>query len=472
MGGGIPRGSLMMVMGPPGSGKTTLANQMAFHAATTGRRVLVFSALSESTMKLIDHLRVYAFFDLNVIGVSLQIFSLQQYLSQGLEDTGERIIEAARDNKADFVVLDGFRGVRGAEVDPQLARQFLYDIGSALSIRGTTTVITSEAAPRDPTFFPEATTADIILGLHFNLVDIRTFRGIEVIKLRGAEALPGVHGFGLDATGHIIYPRLEAQIAAGALQPAIVGASLAGSVPPATPTQQRATFALPELDALLHGGVPRATSTVVTGSLGVGKTLLALHFALASAQAGEPTVFVSFRETLAQLLEKADAFVLGKQLRTALGPEGNLTFLRWEPVELEPDKLADDLLAMLDTLKARRVVVDSVAEMQHALTEYSGRSRLRNYLSAWYAALRNRSVTSLFVLETHKMAAEDVDFAAEPLGVLAENVLHLQQTLGEHNHRLISVVKMRFSSHELATREYTITAPAGLQVLPANATTS
>ncbi len=37
LGGGVPRGSLLMVVGPPGSGKTTLAAQMAFAAARAGR---------------------------------------------------------------------------------------------------------------------------------------------------------------------------------------------------------------------------------------------------------------------------------------------------------------------------------------------------------------------------------------------------------------------------------------------------
>src|ERR1035437_6311031 len=40
LGGGLIRGTLTIVVGPPGSGKTTLAMQIAFAAARAGRKVL------------------------------------------------------------------------------------------------------------------------------------------------------------------------------------------------------------------------------------------------------------------------------------------------------------------------------------------------------------------------------------------------------------------------------------------------
>src|SRR5690348_12332796 len=62
MKGGIPRGSLTLIIGVPGSGKTTLASQIAFASAHAGRTVLILTALSESTNKLLEHLRDFAFF--------------------------------------------------------------------------------------------------------------------------------------------------------------------------------------------------------------------------------------------------------------------------------------------------------------------------------------------------------------------------------------------------------------------------
>ena len=76
LGGGLPRGALVLVVGAPGSGKTTLALQMAFAAARAGRRVLILTALSEPTSKLIGHLRTFTFFDEDLLGDAIQVLSL------------------------------------------------------------------------------------------------------------------------------------------------------------------------------------------------------------------------------------------------------------------------------------------------------------------------------------------------------------------------------------------------------------
>src|SRR5579871_6023269 len=108
--GGIARGSMVIVVGPPGSGKTTLANQLAFAAAREGRRSVIFTALSESSDKLALHLRSFSFFDESLLGDAVQFISLQQFLAQGLEPTSAQIISMARAARADIVVIDGFRG--------------------------------------------------------------------------------------------------------------------------------------------------------------------------------------------------------------------------------------------------------------------------------------------------------------------------------------------------------------------------
>ena len=49
LGGGLPRGAIVMVVGAPGTGKTTLAQQMAFHAASQGAATLYSPATPRRT---------------------------------------------------------------------------------------------------------------------------------------------------------------------------------------------------------------------------------------------------------------------------------------------------------------------------------------------------------------------------------------------------------------------------------------
>lgn len=466
LGGGLTRGALALIVGPPGSGKTTLANQLAFSAAHEGRRAVVVSAISEPTGKLIAHLRTFDFFEESLVGDRIQYLSLEQYLSAGLTATREALIDIARKAHADLVVLDGFRGVRGADMDLQAARQFLYDIGAILSVFGVTSIITSEADPRDPAFFPESTTADIIIGLHYDLLGVQQRRALEIIKMRGAQPLTGLHAIHLSRVGLVIYPRLASRVStrteASELDAAMVEmARIQASQQPA-----RVSLGIPELDALLDGGLTHGSSTLLVGSLGTGKTLLALHFAVAGLRAGEPTVFLGFRETLAQLLQKASAFDLGQEILAGMRPAGLMTLQHWAPVELNPDIVADRLLATIDKVGARRLVIDSVAELEHAIEESGDPRRLDSYLGSLIEALRQRGVTALFIREHHTTIATRMELTPGAIGVLAENVLLLQHIEDSGAlHRVLSVVKMRLSAHDALLHDFVIHAPAGIQLL-------
>ena len=483
LGGGIPRGALAIVMGPPGSGKTTLANQIAFAAAHRNERALVLTALSEPTNKLITHLRAFSFFNPDLIGDAIQFLSLQQFLSGSLATISEEILAVVRQEHAAFIVLDGFRGIRGADIDPQRAREFLYDVGTSLSLWGATALITSEANPRDPNFFPEMTTADVIIGLHYALAGVQQQRGLEIVKMRGAELRPGLHDIALGTDGIIIYPQLETSIATVA-RPAVTAAgipkeALVDSIPhqtvPDTMIEEpRLPFALPELDTLMGGGLTHGTSTVLVGSVGSGKTLLGLHFALAGVRKEEPALFLGFRETIPQLLQKADAFVLGAEMREALAPGGGLALLRWEPVQVHPDLVAHQLLTAIDYLGIKRLVVDSIAELERAVADHSTGNtpvRVPDYLGALLAALRQRNVTSLFIKESRGTTRPPFDFSADNSAILAENVITTQQvTVQGRIHNFVAIPKMRFSAHAHSVREYVIIAPEGIHILPREAT--
>src|SRR5438128_9386055 len=61
---------------------------------------------------------------------------------------------------------------------------------------------------------------------------------------------------------------------------------------------------IPGLDEVTGGGLPRGRPTLVCGSAGCGKTLLAMEFLVRGAtQFGEPGVFMAFEETAEELAQ-------------------------------------------------------------------------------------------------------------------------------------------------------------------------
>src|SRR4051794_10185792 len=61
--GGLLASGVYIVQGPPGAGKTILANQACFHHAANGGRALYVTLLAESHSRMFGHLRRMAFFD-------------------------------------------------------------------------------------------------------------------------------------------------------------------------------------------------------------------------------------------------------------------------------------------------------------------------------------------------------------------------------------------------------------------------
>ena len=305
--------------------------------------------------------------------------------------------------------------------------------------------------------------------MHYRLVGARQLRAIDAVKVRGGAPLPGLHGLSLSEAGANVYPRLESRVAAWARggDAGTSGQGPAGDAATSTTGgsgEPRAAFGVPGLDAALDGGLVRGTLTLVAGSLGTGKTTIAL----AGVAAGEPALLLGFRETPAHLMLKARLFGAESTLERALAPGGGLEMLYLPPVELDPDIVADRLLAALDRTGARRLIIDSTAELERAVARSGDPGRAEEYLAALAVALRRPGVTSLLIRETPLALAQTLDTSVDPVGMVADNVLLLQKIAADSRQRqVLSVLKTRFAPHDEALHDMAIGPPDGLRITPA-----
>src|SRR2546426_9261156 len=110
LGGGWPEYSFNLIVGEPGSGKTTLAHQFVFANATPERPALYFTVLGEPALKMLRYQQQYTFFDLSKLNNSVRFINLSQVLvDRGLEGILEEIAKEVEAASAGIVVVDSFR---------------------------------------------------------------------------------------------------------------------------------------------------------------------------------------------------------------------------------------------------------------------------------------------------------------------------------------------------------------------------
>jgi circadian clock protein KaiC len=444
LGGGIPRRQALIVTGTPGGGKTILVNQIAFHSAARGLPVVFATLTSEPHDKLVEQLSGFAFFRPDLLGEQVFLISAYAAVKKGDKDTRDLILGAVRDRGAKLLVVDGIRSIRDVWRDEARMREFLYELTTGLAAVDCVGLLTAEYPLATLKNLPEATTLDGILALNMKEQGPRRPRRVEVVKLRGRPHLTGEHFLEIGDEGIRIIPRLEA---------------LPSSALDFVPVSGRAGFGIPELDELMDGGLPVGSTTLLAGSMGIGKTLFSLHFALDGARRGEKALFVNFVEQASVLVARAKGVALDPQPCIA---SGALQLLRQSHPELEADRLVDIVLAEVARIGARRLIIDGLGPLELSILEPD---RREGFFAALSARLRGAGVTTLFTKEVAKIAGTDLDLSATPIAILAENLILLRHVeLRGRIHRLLSVLKMRDSKYQPDLREFEITNQ-GIRVL-------
>src|SRR5262245_33406655 len=219
------------------------------------------------------------------------------------------------------------------------------------------------------------------------------------------------------------------------------------------------------LDEITGGGLPRGRPTLVCGSAGCGKTLLAMEFLVRGAtQFDEPGVFMAFEETAEELAQNVRS--LGFDL-DALAEQSKVVvdYVRVERGEIEEtgeydlEGLFIRLGLAIDSVGARRVVLDTVETLFAGL---SNAAILRSELRRLFRWLKDRGVTAIITGERGEgtLTRHGLEEYVSDCVILLDH-----RATDQVSTRRLRIVKYRGTSH--STNEYPFLIDEdGFSVLP------
>lgn len=437
--GGWLRGGIYIVGGPPGTGKTTMGNHFCFAAAERGEPAIYVTMLAETHGRMMLHLRTLKFFRPEQVGQGVFYLSGFATLNEGGADALLELLQRTiRQRKARVLVIDGINLVRERMASPVAFRQFLQALSATASLTECTVLLLSTEETQKTTDV-EYAMADGILTLSADLHGLKATRGLEVIKFRGSNNLPGKHTLLINEEGIHIYPRWEAVYT---------------SVPHVVPDPgTRLSFGIPSLDAMCGGGLVAHSSTLILGSPGSGKTLIGLNFLANGAFQGEPGLYFGFAENAGTLLNKARSTGLD------LEPLVRKDLLRLQvraPVETLPDAMAQELMEEVKRHHVKRLMIDG---LEPFAKEALDPERVTRFVSALFNALKDSGVTVLASQQTNTLFGPELHAPIQGVEAISDNILFLRFfELNGRLYRLISAMKMRDSDNDPYLRELVISS--------------
>lgn len=205
--GGLERGSVTIVTGPSGVGKTTTGTYFLQTAARRGERPLAF--LFEELRS--DYLYRTAQLGLDVADlVDAGDFEVEavESLTRSADEFAHAVREAVENRGVEFVMIDGVAGyrlgLRGEDAESDLTRE-LHALCRYLKRMGVTVILVEEVQNVTGEFAPTSRNisyvADNIVFLRYVEVDGEVEKSIGVLKKRFGGFERGLRGLTIDGDG-------------------------------------------------------------------------------------------------------------------------------------------------------------------------------------------------------------------------------------------------------------------------------
>ncbi|MBK9981050.1 MAG: circadian clock protein KaiC [Saprospiraceae bacterium] len=441
--GGFPKGRPVLICGSAGCGKTLFAAQFLIKGITDYNEPGVFMSFEESSKDLVENFKSLGF-DFKKLQAQnkLRIDHVRIERSE-IEETGEYDLEAlfirlnyAIDSiGAKRVVLDTIETLFSGMGNMALLRSEIRRLFSYLKEKGVTAIITGERGESSLTRQGlEEYVSDCVILLDFRVIEQIATRRLRIVKYRGSTHGTNEYPFLIDEHGISVLPVTSLKLDYK------------------SPTEIIST-GLAALDrAFSAQGIYRASSTLITGSAGTSKTILAAHYALSSCKRKERTLYFSFEESPDQLVR--NMATIGINFKKAI--QSKLLHIHASRPSLQGLEMHLMVLnRLLTELKPRTVIIDPIS----SLITIGNSSEVGAMLVRLMDTLKMNQINALFTSLTNDGSSSNDNPTVDLVSSLADTWIKL--TNEERNNervRSLLIVKSRGMGHSNNQQDFTITA--------------
>ena len=446
-GGGLPAGRPTLLCGNAGCGKTVLAMEFLVRGANEFNEPGVFVAFEETDKDLSQNVASMGFNlpalcarkKLVLDYVCIERSEIEESGDYDLEGLFIRLGNAIDSVGAKRVVLDTIESLFSGFSNTNILRAELRRLFGWLKTKGVTAVITAESGDGKLTRQGiEEYVADCVILLDHRVEDQTSIRRMRVTKYRGTMHGTSEYPFLIGQAGISVLPLSSLKLEHKA------------------PTQ-RISSGVPRLDAMLGGkGFYRATSILVSGGAGTGKSSLAAHFVEAACKRGERALYMASEQSTDEVIRNM------RSIGIDLEPWVKRDLLRFYSTRPGTFGLEKHLVTIHDETTAFRphvVVIDPITNF----ASVGSRSEVKSMVTRLIDTFKSRQITAMFTSLTPGDSSPELSEVGVSSQMDSWLLLRNLESNGERN-RGLYVLKSRGMAHSNQIREFVLTK-LGIQLL-------
>ena len=208
--GGLMKGSLTLVTGTTGTGKTIIGSQFLYSGGLK-KEPGVYVSFEEPPENIKENMKVLGM-DFSKMEKD-NLIHFVKYDPYHIEDIYDLIESAVRKLKARRVVVDSISAFGLYVRDPSELRRMIFNLSVLLRKLNCTSILISEILPQQKSlsrFGVEEFISDAVIVLYYLRTNSSYARAVTVWKIRGSDHSYKLHPYSITNKGVIIYPKEEA----------------------------------------------------------------------------------------------------------------------------------------------------------------------------------------------------------------------------------------------------------------------